>query len=122
MNKIYPQCEDVLEVQEEEALFLKNLKKVKIKKIENREPELKAVTPVKELKIEKAHFEDFTNVNLDVEQLDLSNISLVVTKPKTIKEILDNEISGPIAELFNFDLGDIQNAFDNVISMISVNK
>lgn len=122
MNKIYPQCNEVLEVQEEEALFLKNLKKVKIKKIENKEPELNAVQPVKKLRIAKGRFEDFTDVNLDVEELDLTNISLVVTKPKTIKEILDNEISGPISELFNFDIEDIQNALDNVISMVSISK
>lgn len=123
MNKIYPKSIDFSKIKESETAFLKNLKKVKCNEINNAEPEILEIGVIKLIKIRNSKLENFAKADISKENIDLSHINDMLLKPKSIKEILANEISTPIGELFNIDIsGQIQNTFENIISMVSVNK
>lgn len=124
MNKIYPtKTIDFTAINEEETKFLKNLKKIKIKKINCKNQEIVEFNNVKLIRIPESKLEDFSSTDTSLEDVDLSNFISIMPNTKTIKEILATDISTPIAELLNIDVTEhIQNALENFVSMISVNK
>lgn len=123
MNNVCPKNVDFLEIKDSETAFLKNLKKVKIKKINCAEPEVLEIGDIKLIPINKSKLEDFSATNIKNEELDLTNVNSMLGKTRTIKEILSTDISTPIAELFNIDITEqIQNTLESIVSMVSVSK
>ena len=121
MNKIYPKSIDFSEIKESETAFLRNLKKVKFNEIYNAEPEVLEIGEVKLIKIRNSKLENFAKADISKEDVNLSHINDMLCKPKSIKEILANEISTPIGELLNIDISSqIQNTFENIVSMVSI--
>lgn len=123
MNKIYPKKTDYVKICQNEAKFYRNLKKIKFNDELAKEPEMLEVGKIKLVKINQRKLENFSNVDLSLEGVDLSGLENIIQAKRTIKEILSADISAPISELFNFEITtQMQNTLENIAAMISINK
>ena len=123
MNKIYPKKTDFVKICQSEAKFYKNLRKIKLADEMVKEPEMLEIGSIKLVKINPRKLENFSDVDLSVEGVDLSGLESAILAKRTIKDILSTEISTPICELFNFEITtQMQNTLESIAAMISVNK
>lgn len=103
---------------------LKGLKKLGLKNVRVKKLEIKGIEAIN---IAESLMEDFSKTDLKMERLDLSTVRPRRTRKKAkisdanvgIAEILDKDVM----ELLNIDVAvPLQEALDNIISMISINQ